>query len=382
MDPFTRKYEPKQLKDLVGQNGALKGILSFLHTFPQEKAVILYGPTGVGKTSAVKAIASQMNYELIELNASDKRNKNSIEETLLPASQQASLFGSKKIILVDEIDNLSGRDDRGGAQAVADIIEKTKFPIILTTNDLESDKLKAIKKIAKVIEFTSVNPEACAMKLIDICNSEGILYEDKAIAMIISSSRGDLRAAINDLEMFSARKELFLKNIITSGREKEESLKKVLIDILCADPQKSLDRIETMDEEYDLLLLWLDENLQRVYNNDSLSKAYTHLARASTFLSRISRQQHWRFLVYVKFLLTAGVSSAKDVCRSAFEPKQPSLMLKMWQRNMRRAKNKALLEMLSSQLHTSVKQLEKDFLPYLQFIQLKNPKLAEELCTK
>lgn len=367
-EPLIKRYAPKQVSDIIGQSAALKSILSFLYNFPNEKTILLFGPPGTGKTSSVKAIASQMKYELIELNASDRRNKESILEVLLPASQQASIFGGKKIILVDEIDNLSGMQDRGGAQAVTEVIEKTRFPIILIANDPFSEKLKSIRKATKTIEFHPVVPEAMVAKLISICELEGIKYEDKAIASIVSASKGDIRAAINDLEMFSTTKKLTFSDIKNSEREREESLNNVLREILCQrDSTHALEKLDLMDEEYDLLMLYLDENLQRVYDNKSLACAYRKISLADRFKERIVKRQHWRFLVYIRALLGCGVTIAKEACRGYFEPKQPSLMLKMWQRNMRRAKTKAMLELLAPKLHSSIKQLEKDFLPYYNF---------------
>ena len=56
-----------------------------------------------------------------------------------------SLFNRGKIILIDEVDAISGNEDRGGVQALNKILENTSFPIIMTTNDLNHDKIKELK---------------------------------------------------------------------------------------------------------------------------------------------------------------------------------------------------------------------------------------------
>ena len=93
------------------------------------------------------------NLEIIEINASDTRNKDSINSLIGASIGQQSLFFKGKLILIDEIDGLSGTKDRGGAQALLKIIENSPYPVIMTCNEIESDKLKAIKKKSELVEF-------------------------------------------------------------------------------------------------------------------------------------------------------------------------------------------------------------------------------------
>ena len=61
----------------------------------KKKAAFLYGPSGCGKTILVKALAKKHNLELIEVNASDYRTKEQIEEKVGNATR-AVLTASKK----------------------------------------------------------------------------------------------------------------------------------------------------------------------------------------------------------------------------------------------------------------------------------------------
>ncbi|MFC1752637.1 AAA family ATPase [Thermoproteota archaeon] len=74
---WTNTYVPKKLKDVEGQEGPLEQLKKFVDTFKRQrkKAVLVYGDSGCGKTSAVYALANEMNLEVFELNASDFRNK-------------------------------------------------------------------------------------------------------------------------------------------------------------------------------------------------------------------------------------------------------------------------------------------------------------------
>ena len=103
---WTKKYEPKQAKDIVGQDEALKQIDGFVQGFAaqKKKALLLHGPSGSGKTSAMYVIAHKYDLEVVEVNASDARNKEQIDLKIKAALGQQSLFSKGKIILIDEID--------------------------------------------------------------------------------------------------------------------------------------------------------------------------------------------------------------------------------------------------------------------------------------
>jgi len=75
--PWTIKYRPKKISDVVDQEQAKQRILEWLKKWPnvEKRALLLYGPPGVGKSSLVEAVANELGYELIELNASDSRRR-------------------------------------------------------------------------------------------------------------------------------------------------------------------------------------------------------------------------------------------------------------------------------------------------------------------
>ncbi|MEK6816418.1 MAG: AAA family ATPase, partial [Nanoarchaeota archaeon] len=142
---WTHKYVPKSVSEVQGHDEAIGKLKGFVQGF-KRGAVLAYGPTGTGKTCSVYAIAKDLNYEILEVNASDIRNKEKIESVVGGSSVQMSLFSRGKIILVDEIDALSGMADRGCLQALAKIIETSRWPIILIADDPWDSKLADIRK--------------------------------------------------------------------------------------------------------------------------------------------------------------------------------------------------------------------------------------------
>ena len=155
--PWCEKYRAKCFADVRGQELAIDKVKLFLRSFPKKKAIALHGPPGVGKTSLAYAIAFESDAEVLELNASDFRNKAKIAEIVGPASQQRSLFRKNKIILVDEVDGISAMKDRGGLAELLGLLEKSAFPIIITANDIWDKKFSLLRRKAEVIQMRDVD---------------------------------------------------------------------------------------------------------------------------------------------------------------------------------------------------------------------------------
>src|SRR3972149_7358516 len=121
--PWTEIYRPKKLAEIKGQEEAIEKMRQFLHHFGEgKKAIIIYGPTGTGKTTLAYVVAAETDSEIFELNASDLRDRNRLSEVLKPAIEQKSLTKERKIILVDEVDGIS-KEDFGGLPELIELME-------------------------------------------------------------------------------------------------------------------------------------------------------------------------------------------------------------------------------------------------------------------
>jgi len=137
---WAEKYRPQSLKEIVGNKKAVQDLRTWaeewLSGIPEKRAVILHGSAGIGKTSSAHALARDLGWEVIELNASDQRTAGVIEKIAGSAASMNTFFGGKRLIILDEADNIHGSADRGGMRAIAVIIKTTLQPIVLIANDV------------------------------------------------------------------------------------------------------------------------------------------------------------------------------------------------------------------------------------------------------
>ncbi len=386
MQPLTHKYRPKSSLGIIGQDSAIRKLNDFVVNFKRQKkkAALLCGPGGVGKTCAVHALAKDLNLEILEVNASDVRNAEQINSVIGSASGQMSLFSRGKIILVDEVDGLSGMGDRGGLQAIIGIIEKTSFPLVLTATNVWDYKFNNLRKNCEMIEFEPLDHDSLSNILKMICDKENIKYDEEVIRGLARRAGNDARAAINDLQTLTIEAgELTKENLENlSERNKTDTIINGLLKVFkSTDPKVAIAAFDNVNEDLDEQLLWIDENLPREYTKpEDLAKAYDKLSKADVFNRRIRRWQHYRFLIYINALITAGIAvSKKERYNHHVDYKPTGKLLKLWWAKQKSMKKKAIAEKIAERIHTSKKEALKNTLPYIQVAFKKNKKFREEL---
>jgi len=382
--PWIKKYSPKHLKDMYGQSSAVEELKSFIQNYKKQKkkAMLLYGLTGTGKTSSVYAAANELDLELLEVNASDFRTEEQLNLTVGNASQQRSLFFKQKIILVDEIDGIAGREDRGGIATLQKLIETTSYPLILTANDPWDSKFSGLRKVCVMVEFQELDFKDMVEILKKICSEEKVKADDETLKTLARRAGGDLRGAITDLQTLSSEKKEIDRAALDElgGRKQTESIKQALVKVFkTGDPKIAINAFDNIDEDINECFLWIDENLPKEYNNaEDLARAYESLSKADVFRGRIRRWQHWRYLVYVNALLTAGIAVAKTEKNKVFvDYEKTKRILKLWMAKQKNMKKKAIAEKIAAKTHSSKKEIIQSALPYLQIIFKNDPKQAE-----
>jgi len=323
-----------------GQEVAVEKIKKFIQEFPKKKkAMILHGPPGTGKTTLAHVSAKESDSEIFELNASDFRNKESLDEKLRPALEQKSLSKKTKIILVDEADGISGYYDRGGVPELVRLIEDSKFPIIITANNVWDKKLAPVRSKSELVELKEIDYNTIKETLVCVLKKENIMIHPTIITEIAIKSKGDLRAAINDLQ--SASKLDDYSKIVFDERNVEISIFNALKQIFKTKPSNDvLNVFDSVKMSIDDIILWVEENIPTEYRGAELARAYDLLSKVDLFKGRIYKQQYWRFLVYENIFLSYGISASKKTPKQGFTSyKKPTRILKIWMNNQRRLRN-------------------------------------------
>jgi replication factor C large subunit len=386
---WIHHYRPRSLKAVPQPEAAVK-LAQFAQSFAKQKkrAMLLYGPSGTCKSCAAHALAQDLGWELIEVNASDTRNEEQIQQRLGNAIKQRSLFFPGKIILVDEIDGLSGTDDRGGVPAIVELIAQTKYPIILTAQDPWDKKFSTLRSKCVLVECPQIDVDAIVGALHSICAKEGIAADAGVLKTLARRAGGDLRSAVNDLQLVSQGTTTITPDhlALLGERNRLEQIETALVKVFKnSDPALALGAFDQTDTDVDEIFLWLDHALAKEYTDpEDRARAYDILSKADVFRGRIRRRQHWRFLSHIFELITAGIAVAKDK-RSTNPPKyeRTNRLLKIWMANMKYNKRKSIAHKIAEATHSSTKSIIQHTLPWLQVVAKKRPdaakRLAEEL---
>ncbi len=377
---FVEKYRPKTTKEIVGQEIAIIEVNKFLKEFPKKAGLILHGPPGTGKTTLAHAIAKELDLDIFELNSSDLRNRAKLDEILKPASEQHSLFKSGKLLLMDEVDGVTG-EDRGGVPELIRILEKTAHPIIMTGNDIWDSKFSELRPKCKLVEMKPITIENLVKVIHRVLKQEEIEENPHFLKQIAIKSQGDLRAALNDVHTYVLTDKSNVNFL--EERHKEDSIFNILKKLF-QNKEDNLRLFDSTSMSLDEILLWIEENIPREYKGKELAKAYLALAKADVFRGRIYHQQYWRFLLYQNIFQSAGISHAKDKAKSSFTKyERPSRILKIWLNNQKMAKKKTIAQKYARYVHCSTARAMSDF-PLIKRIisqnsnTLKNLQLSDE----
>jgi replication factor C subunit 1 len=177
---------------------------------PNAKACLISGPPGIGKSTSARVIARELGFEILEMNASDTRNKKSIEELvkILSTNQSLDYFRSKvtvstnsskkSVIIMDEIDGMGG-SDRGGIAAVIQVIKDTKTPIICICNDRYNQKLRSLTNYCFDVKFMKPQENIVIQKVQQIAKAENLAIDNEGLSQIVTASGNDIRQTLNTL---------------------------------------------------------------------------------------------------------------------------------------------------------------------------------------
>jgi replication factor C large subunit len=375
---WTVKHKPKSATEIVGNPSAIKTLRDWLQSWdkgiPKKRAAFLYGPPGVGKTVTVEALAHDLHMELVEKNASDYRTEDAINHFAGLASQYSPLFGGKRIVLLDELDGLTGNADKGGVKATTNIIKTARCPVVLIANNAYDTRFRTLRSCCLPIDFKKPISNSITKRLQHICEREGIQADENTLKFLAQRSGGDVRSAVNDLQALAQGKKRLTYDDVSwvAYRDRQESIFSVLKMIFYGRTSSGAKQaVDMADVDIDMLFEWIYENVPAHFTDShDLAQAMDALAMADVYRGRIRTSQNWSFTRYVIDYMTAGVAMARQNSQvQGWIPyKFPSRIMALSRTKAQRALRKNIGLKIKRKFHISAVRAPTEVLPYLRII--------------
>ncbi|MGA2875962.1 MAG: AAA family ATPase [Nitrososphaerales archaeon] len=370
---LSERVRPTKIGLMIGNEQARLDLVKWLKNWKiGTKPVLLTGPPGVGKSTAVYAIAREFGYTIIEYNASDVRTRDRLREALAPTLENSSVFGGEKLmVFLDEIDGLLGRSDYAGMDYVLDYIENATIPLAMAANMEETQKIKKIEQKSLVLRFTPVGPDLLLIYLRGICSKEGILVSDETLQQVAKNSRGDVRQALNSIQTLSGQ-------VIVGGKTDHQFMSESsALDAIfqAKDLEKALQLMRQFDASpYDKIRAMFDSIVSaKNLSVESRSESLDLVADADMLLGKINREQSWRLLRYFDRYLALAILG-KSILRS--DSSIPwNLRLAIWNDGK---VIRSMTESLSEKYHAGKSDISNIYLPYLATYFKNRPEALEE----
>ena len=411
---WTERYRPISESHLEGNESQRRKIRDWLSEWqdglPRKKALLLVGPPGVGKTTVARAIAQDMDWSVIELNASDARNAAAIRKAATQGATHRSLFHNpddkkqRTLILLDEVDHLSGglkkvnqdklakavmgeeiggnpitfKGDSGGKAELLRLLDETKQPVILACNEImglwgkgsnwRSTRDRFQKHII-TLNFDRASDDAIRRIARRVLKSEEIDFDAQAIEELVARNPGDLRALVRDLQVICAT----IDGKLTVESVKsflESSIRDISLEVFpgldklyrCDTAQEAVIAGRSIDKSPSELLNWIH------WNNPSLISDKEVVRRGNQALSKSSKMlsaqydntahRSWYWSGQLSGLAASVVNKSKFTER--IFPSYPNF-LRRNARNMR----PSIIEQLASEAGISKSTVRDEMLPIL-----------------
>ena len=342
------KYAPKTTKGLVGNSQAVYDIRKWLATWKRGHALLVHGPTGSGKSTAIKLIAQESGYDVIESHANENRNV----KNFLQASMQQGVFSKKKALLFENIETMPMR-------SFPELIRASEHPIICTINDAYQLPLR---KNFKLIKFDKICHEDLVKLVQNVCAKENIPHKISDLEQLARASNGDIRSLLIDLETFRLGFKQGYRNL------EENIFNTIRIIFKSMSIENSKIAAENSEKDSEDIFRWLEQNITEEYTDtNSIATAYDYLSKADIFRSRIIRRQSWSLQKYFSALMVYGTSLAKSRPSARFVSYKPPVFLK----------SSSTMEKIAGHLHISRKRASV-YAPVLRMLAKKNSSIFEQ----
>ena len=382
---WSEIYRPARVQDMIGNEDERLMVMKWLSGWVKgSKPLLLVGPPGVGKTTLVHALARQLDYDLIEMNASDTRNKDELEQLISPILVNTSIFGKKVLLFLDEVDGISGREDTGGIESIVRMMKQPAIPVIMAANNKDA-KIKELAKVSKTIEFNAVTPRLLMLLVAHVLKDQNNKLTLDEKTSIVDKAHGDVRLLLNILQAklsgydttANANVDIDIADAINGffGAENEDTARLYLLnaDASYQDPRFGM---STEERRKDMLGALFSSVVSSRIDLITLADMLEVLSRADILVGRISRKRQWTLLRYIDNIIAKELyekSRNKPIRYNQYSTRW-DVMGPIFARSR---SLKPILEQLAHVMHSSTGVFGSFYLPYLIRIMI-NAKMAPD----
>jgi replication factor C large subunit len=370
---WSEIYRPARVQEMIGNEDERLMVMKWLSGWVSgSKPLLLIGPPGVGKTTLIHVLARQLDYDLIEMNASDTRNREELEQLIMPILVNTSIFGKKMLLFLDEVDGISGREDTGGIESIVRIMKEPTIPIIMAANNRDA-KIKELAKVSRIIEFNRVPPRLLVLFLDHVLKDQRKKLSPGEKISIVDKSHGDLRLLLNILQAkisgYDATSNAKIAINIAEAvngffeAENEETAKSYLLnaDANYQDPRFGM---STEERRKDMLgALFSSVVLSRI-DLETIAAILDILSKVDIIVGRIGRKRQWSLLRYIDNIIANDLfdKSHNRAIRYSQYPMRWDIMGPIFARSR---SLRPVLQEMARQMHTSTSIFGSFYLPYL-----------------
>lgn len=216
---WSISHRPKTVKDCILPKG-LEDIFSGIVDSKMIPNMIFHGDSGVGKTTVARAICNELDADYMFVNASKDGDIDTIRTKIQKFASTVSMSDSEcaKVVILDECDGLTRASQPALRAFIEEFAKNCRF--IMTCNFINKI-IDPLQSRCHVINFKTPAAERPKLaekfmnSVISILDEEGVTYDKKVVANIITKHYPDFRRVLNDLQAYSIRHKKIDTGILT-----------------------------------------------------------------------------------------------------------------------------------------------------------------------
>jgi len=320
---LARKWRSKSFDQIVGQLLPVRMLKNSLYLESFFPVYLFSGQRGCGKTTMARVFATAINCEklsdfkinpknnpipcltcnsclamlagnhpdFIEIDAASHTGVDNVRN-IVDAASLMPVMGRKKIYLIDEAHMLS----KAAFNAFLKILEEPPASVLFILATTDAQKIiDTVKSRCFQLFFSPVDGEPLLDHLAAICEKEHIQYDRDGLRIIVESTEGSVRDAINLLEQVRFSSSSVTKDavLLSLGHLDDERLLALFTVLMSQGPAH--------------VLKYLDKNKLRLYSAEFVWQKLTELVRATIWLKYgVKPQQFGEYASQLKAIARAS----------------------------------------------------------------------------